>query len=269
MINGRSLAISILSAVLSAAPLICAQDAKPSAPPVAIQELALQPQASLAGLSPQADAIPLTPQPPDLSRYREFQVGMTLPAVAKQTGMELAEVTVIHERPVLIQELDWRPLPSIDSSVAADPVEEIVFSFYNGELFRVAVNYSQDRTEGLSEADLTKAISATYGTAARPGVKTTLTSLSLTDASSDKVIARWESPLYSISLVRSFRMSTFGILLLSKRLDALARTASAEGTRIEEREAPEVERARQKQQIADERTAEATARLANQSAFHP
>ena len=51
MINTRSLSVSILGAVLSAASLICAEDAKPAEaklmlrrPPV-IQELALQPQA--------------------------------------------------------------------------------------------------------------------------------------------------------------------------------------------------------------------------------
>jgi len=50
MTNGRFLAIGILGAVLSG-PLICAQDAKPSAPSVAIQELALQPDTLFAGFS--------------------------------------------------------------------------------------------------------------------------------------------------------------------------------------------------------------------------
>jgi len=264
MSNARSVVISVLGAMLSLAPLICAQDLKPSGS-VAIQELPLQPQALLAGLSFQSDLIP--PQTPDLSRYREFRLGMTLPAVAKQTDMELSDATIIHQRPVLIQEMDWRLPPTLDSSSAPDPVESIVFSFYSGELFRMAVNYAVDRTEGLSEADLIKAISATYGAAARPAGKTTLVSLSLSDVASDQLIARWETAQYSISLVRSSGDSSFGMLLLSKGMNSQARTASAEGTRIEEREAPQREIARQKQQAEDERAAEAKARQANQAAF--
>ena len=269
MINPRTIVIAVLGTVLSAAPLIRAQDLKPSGS-AAIQELALQPQPFLAGLTFQAELIQSPPaQAPDLSRYRDFRLGMTVAEVAKQTNMELTQVTVVHECPALIQQLDWQPLPSIDSSVAADPVEEITFSFYNDELFRMTVNYASERTEGMSEADLIKAISATYGAATRPSRKTTLTSLSLTDVSGDRVIARWETPQYSISLVRSSSDASFGMLLLSKGLNSLARTAAAEGTRIEDREAPEKERARQKQQADDDRAAQAKAKLANQAAFRP
>ncbi|HTS10114.1 MAG TPA: hypothetical protein VMP68_31415 [Candidatus Eisenbacteria bacterium] len=228
MINARSVVIAILGTVLSAAPLIHAQDLKPSGS-AAIRELALQPQPFLADFTFQEDSIPPSAQTPDLSRYRDFRLGMTVAEVAKQTNMELSEVTVIHERPAVIRQLDWQPLPSIDSSVAADPAEEITFSFYNDELFRMTVNYASERTEGLSEADLIKAISATYGAATRPSRKTTLTSLSLTDVSGDRVIARWETPQYSISLVRSSSDASFGMLLLSKGLNSLARTGCGRG----------------------------------------
>ena len=49
-----------------------------------------------------------------------------------------------------------------------DPVKTIVFSFYNGEPFRIAVNYDRDETEGLTTKDMIEAISAKYGTATRP-----------------------------------------------------------------------------------------------------
>ena len=269
MMNLRSVVISFLGAALSLAPLACAQDVGASAPAVAIQELALQPATSLAGLSFPADSAPSSSQTPDLSRYREFRSGMTVAEAAKQINMDLTEVTVIHERPALIQELDWRPLPSIDSSVAADPVEEIIFSFYNDELFRMVVHYAEDKTEGLSEADLIKAISATYGAATRPLGKAALVSLSRADVGSDKLIARWETPQYSVSLVRSSGDSSFGMLLLSKELNSKARTAAAEATRIEEREAPQKQVALLKQQDDDERAAEAKTKLANRAAFRP
>jgi hypothetical protein len=268
MIKARRVLIAILGATLSGAPFICAQVVPPSGS-VAIQELALQPETVLAGLSLQADSTASSARRPDLSRYREFQLGMTLPEVAKQTGTEQSEVTVIHERPVLIQELEWRPLPPIDSSTPPDPVESVRFTFYNGELFRMAVNYAEDRTAGLTEADLIKAISATYGAATRPAGKPTLVFLDHTVIAAGKVVARWESPKYSISLVRSSKDSSFGLLLLSKELNAMAQTASAEGTRIEEREAPQRELARQKQQADDDRAAREKAQQANQAGFRP
>ena len=47
----------------------------------------------------------------DLSKYREFQLGTDLPTVAKQVGASPSQAKVIHRRPVLIQELEWRPQP--------------------------------------------------------------------------------------------------------------------------------------------------------------
>jgi hypothetical protein len=267
MINARSVVVSILGAVLSA-PLIHAQVVQPAGS-VAIQELALQPETVLAGISLQADSIPPAARLPDLSRYREFRFGMTLPEVAKQTNTEQSEVTLIHERPVLIQELEWRPMPPIESSTPPDAVESVTFTFYSGELFRMAVNYAEDRTAGLTEADLIRAISATYGAATRPVGKPALVLLDRTEISAGRVIARWESPQYSISLVRSSNDSSFGLLLLSKALNSMAQTASAEGTRIEVREAPQREIARQKKQADDDRAARATAQQVNQAGFRP
>jgi hypothetical protein len=44
----------------------------------------------------------------------------------------------------------------------------VLFSFYDGELFRIAINYDRHETEGLTADDFIAAISATYGTAERP-----------------------------------------------------------------------------------------------------
>ena len=86
----------------------------------------------------------------DLSRYRNFQFGETLPAVAKQAGLALSDVKLIHERPAVIQELEWPIWLAGGSSPQTDPVKTILFSFYNGELFRIVVNYDRDETEGLT-----------------------------------------------------------------------------------------------------------------------
>ena len=118
MINAHTFLISALGAVLTAASLTCANDLKPSEetvalqPPV-IQELALQPRPVLAfSLRTDALSAPLI-NTPDLSRYREFQFGMNLLAVAKQAEMQPSEARVIHQRPAVIQELEWRPQRSL------------------------------------------------------------------------------------------------------------------------------------------------------------
>ena len=53
-----------------------------------------------------------------------------------------------------------------------DPVKDVLFSFYNGELFRMVVNYDPGKTQGLTNDDMVGAISATYGTPSRPAART-------------------------------------------------------------------------------------------------
>jgi hypothetical protein len=45
----------------------------------------------------------------DLSSYRGFELGMSLNAAVKYSGMDISEVTTIHQRPARIQELTWNP----------------------------------------------------------------------------------------------------------------------------------------------------------------
>ena len=275
MIPIRTLAISVFSAILSATSFVCAQNTEPRQPavalrqPPAIQELELRPQALLA--EPQLAAYPLFPPSiaaPDLSRYREFQLGMSLPAVEKLTTMDPSEATVTYERPALIQKLEWQILPSVDASLPADPVEEVTFSFYNGDLFRIVVSYDQDRTEGLTEADFVKAVSAAYGTFTRPAGKTVLISPFSSSGEGEKVLARWQDSQYSVSLFRSSAYDTgFGILFFSKRLDALAETAAVEAARLEAQAAPQREAERQKKELDDNRTQQRQKKLANKAAF--
>jgi hypothetical protein len=259
-------------AVLSAAPLIGAQDVKTSEPKLSpqsstvIQELQLQPTRFL--MSPlQMDTEMPVIDPQDLSRYREFQLGMNLFAVAKQAGVVPSEVRVIHERPALIQELEWRPQGSLSSSPPADPVSEVLFSFYNGDLFRIVVNYDRHRTEGLTDEDMVNAISAKYGTATRPGAKIILFSSFAVYNDNEKVIARWEDSQYSFNLFRSSYQRAFGMLVFSKQLDALAQAAIVEAIRLDEQEAPQREIERQKQEDEANRAEQDAARLANKAAF--
>jgi len=272
MINTRSLSVSILGAVLLAAPFLCAQDVKPSEesailqrPPV-IQELALLPARSYS-FSPAAYLVSVPSIADlDLSSYRQFQFGTSLASVAKQISMRPSEARVIHQRPAVIQELEWR-LPH--SAGSTDSVDGVLFTFYNGELFRMLVTYDHFRTEGLTDEDMVDAISGKYGTATRPAEKVVLFSSSQVYNDSEKVIARWEDSQYSFNLFRSTYQPTFGMVIFAKGLDTLAQVASVEANRLDEQEAPQREIDSQKKKDAENRAEQAKARIVNKADFRP
>ncbi|HWR15432.1 MAG TPA: hypothetical protein VN577_11435 [Terriglobales bacterium] len=206
----------------------------------------------------------------DLSIYRGFRFGSDLPSVATQTQLNLSDAKTIHSRPALIQELEWHPGRTLgSSSVQPDSVKELLFSFYNGELFQIVVHYDRHQTEGLTDADVIEAISVTYGLAAKPAGKAITFSTSQVYNDSEKVIACWEDEQYSFNLYRSSYEPTFGMIAFSKKLDILARAAVATAIRLDEQEAPQRELARQNAEAKESRLAGEKARSLNKPAFRP
>jgi len=199
----------------------------------------------------------------DLSTYRGFQFGMSLDAAVKQSGMEMSKVTTVHQRPARIQELAWNPEWLFGTSGDTDPVQQVVFSFYNGQLFRMVVNYDNERTEGLRSEDITEAISARYGAASRPAVETLLPSVVFSQGVT--VVACWEDTDYSLNLVQSPYGLRFGFIAFSKRLDSLAQAAIATGIQLDAQEAPE----RQKAEEQNAQSKSDKMRLANKGYFRP
>jgi hypothetical protein len=202
----------------------------------------------------------------DLSKYRKFALGTSLPALLKQTGQDSREVSVDHQSPALIQEMTVWPVDGSYSSSSAnrDPVLQILFSFYNGRLYRMAVTYDRLSMEGLTEDDLVKAISLRYGTGRRFYPEINLVAPDVIE-SADEVIARWESPLNSVSLVQSNGMNSFRLIVLSKQLDAQAETAITSAVKLETDEAPQQEADRQNQEAVDLEAA----RQKNLTGFRP
>jgi hypothetical protein len=202
----------------------------------------------------------------DLSRYRAVQFGMSLPAVAKAMGMAPSDAKLIHQRPAMLQDLAWQPGGFPTTELASDPVKDIRFSFYNGELFRIVATYDRHKTEGLSVEDMIEAISKNYGMAARPDEEIVLPSLS---DETVKVAAKWEDSQYSFDLVRSTYQISFEMVMYSKRLGALAQAASDEAARLDREEAPQRETERVQKQQEVQRIEQERARLANRAAFRP
>jgi hypothetical protein len=186
----------------------------------------------------------------DLSRYRSFSLGTSLAAITKQVGQNAHQVNLIHQSPAVIQQLTHWPMDTSSSPVAADPVSQIVFSFYNGELYRIFVTYNDRATEGITEDDMVQAISARYGTAIRLYPEISLPTYD--DYSQrDKVIARWIDSQNSVSLVSSSSLDSYGLVVVSRGLDAQATAATIESERLDKEEAPQKEIDRQKKEVAD------------------
>ena len=212
-----------------------------------------------------------TLQAQDRSRYRDFQLGSDLRSVAALAKVPASEAKTIHQRPAVIQELEWRPPYFVGGSTAVqkEPVQRILFSFYDDQLFRLVINYDRQRTDGMTASDMIDAISEAYGPALLPRLNTSQGEASQIEAESGLSVAHWGDADYSVALYRSSYASEFRVIVTSPRLEALARTATAQAVRLDEREAPERELARQKQAADDTRASQEKARTANKAAFRP
>jgi hypothetical protein len=200
----------------------------------------------------------------DFSKYRHFTLGMNLTTLLERTGQKVADVKMIHDRPALIQELTWWPPDVPGTSPRSDSVEQVLFSFYNGELYKISVTYDSSSTAGLTEGDMVTAISAKYGPATIVPPEIGLGADSAYDTK-QKPVASWEDAQYSLNLVRSPFSDVLGLVLFSKRANAQAELAMAEAVQLDKQEGPKREAERERKQADDLEMA----RRKNQKSFRP
>jgi hypothetical protein len=186
----------------------------------------------------------------DLSKYRNFSFGMDASSVLKLAEEKPADLITIHEQPALIQELTWYPPVPFASPRRSESVQKVLLSFYNGEMYKMAVTYDSDAVKGLTNEDMMRILSAKYGTATRPAAEVNVPPDD-SNGPTETVIARWEDPQYSLSLFRSSMLDTFEVVSFAKRLNAQAATAIAESVKLERQEAPQREAARVKQEAVE------------------
>ena len=201
-----------------------------------------------------------------LSKYRDFQLGADLPTIAKLTGASPSQAKLIHSRPALVQELEWRP-QSLGASSKAESAEGVIFSFYNGTLFRIAIKYDRYATEGLTAEDFVEAISAMYGTPVKlpPPVKPEKDSY----GDQEEAVVRWEDPQYRFDLLRSSYGPTYTLVGILKSLELPVRAANVEAKRLDDLEAPQREAARAAAEQNAKAAALEKARLINKAKFRP
>jgi hypothetical protein len=202
-------------------------------------------------------------------KYREFQLGSGVASVATVTGAGPADTKIIHQRPALLQDLEWRPrYSSRGSAPQTDPVDHMVFSFYNDQLYRVAVDYDARRTEGMTQADMITAISTTYGVASIPGSRG-VRAAEAQYGETDVALAAWGNTEYSLTLLHVSYQNAFRLIVSSTKLTELARVAGLEAVRLDALEAPQREIARQRKEADDARTTEEAAKRVNLPGFRP
>ena len=182
----------------------------------------------------------------DLSKYRNFSLGMSLADVSKQVDKNPADAMVVHERPALIQQLTWWPPLNYGSSLQAEAVQQMRFSFFNGELYRVAITYDSSATRGLTAEDMVQAMSLKFGTAAKLAGE-----IAETYGTTDKVLARWEDAQFSLNLSRSGLSNNFGLVMLTKQVNTQADAAITQALKLEQQGAPQKEADRMKKAADD------------------
>ena len=74
----------------------------------------------------------------DLGQHRGIRLGSDVLTVAATYGLSAADAKTIIQRPALIQDLEWRFPRFLSASIASDePLNDITFSFYDGQLFSI------------------------------------------------------------------------------------------------------------------------------------
>jgi hypothetical protein len=201
----------------------------------------------------------------DLSRYRAYVLESSLESVIAGSGARAADAKTLHERPAKIQELEWRaPYVSFGSEMA-DPVRGAVFSFCNDALYQIVINYDRDRMDGLTDRDIIESLTAVYGEPLLKSAKNRPPA-ALPDT---VVLAQWDSPGSSLTLLRNSYSTDFQLVLVSKALSTRAQGAIREAGRLDALEAPGRELEQRKKEVADATAARDKTRTTNKAAFRP
>jgi len=198
----------------------------------------------------------------DLTRYRTHVLGAQVTEVIAASGARPEDVKTQHERPAMLQTLEWRPPYTRSDADDADPVESVTFAFVDGQLYEIAVEYDRARIAALTTGDLVAGVAAVYGpqlVSARsgalrgdPGPEGTV------------VLARWADARATVTLVRA-PYGDVRLLLRSTHLGAMAVQAAGAARAQDQVEAP----ARRAASIAAAEAEQKAERNRNRSTFKP
>jgi hypothetical protein len=204
----------------------------------------------------------------DLGTYRDFKIGASTADVAARTSTPERDLKTLHARPALLQELSWQPRYTIGRNPAEhDSVAQIVFSFIDNQLFRMAIDYDRSTTEGLTKDDMIASLSAIYGPRSTRPPAVSRPAFDNLDAQT--VLATWRQDDMTLTLNQSAYRGGFSLVITSIPRETLARKAQAAAVIIDTREAPVREAARAKEQADAAQAAAEKTRTTNKATFKP
>jgi hypothetical protein len=111
-------------------------------------------------------------------------------------------------------------------TVEADSLAEMVLTFYEGRLARMAVTYDRERTQGLTNADLHEGL---YGASLLLSVPTLR---SLSPPAERQTIGRWEDAKTFLLLWREDYQARVGLTITSTASDVALEEAVTEGLQL-------------------------------------
>ncbi len=134
----------------------------------------------------------------------------------------------------------------------------------------MVIDYDHDRTTGMTDMDMIDAISRAYGPQLIAAARKSRVAVPQVEDESGTPLARWGDADYLVVLYRS--TSPAGIpdhRDVAATRGARPNERTRKRSRLDEREAPQREIARQKKDVEDTRASEDKARAANKADFRP
>ena len=201
--------------------------------------------------------------------YRAYAMGDSLLAISRQVGLPVIDATTTPAVSGAVQELRWHArYMRRGTAPSGDPVDRLVFSFYEHRLFRIVIDYAPDRTEGMTESDLVAAVSAIYGAP----VRRTLVSgggVAAPVRTAETVVAQWTRGDQSVALLALQGETAFRLIVVSSALETLARASGAREAPVDRPDWPSIEAARARTAIVGVEPLRQLTRRANIASFVP
>jgi hypothetical protein len=199
------------------------------------------------------------------SQYRGVSIGDSPAAVVAALNATSADVVVVTARPALVEQITWRPNQFFTGRTAPpDALSEMVLTFHRGHLARIVATYERDGTEGLTDADLHAAFSATYGT---PMLEPTPAAAG--PIGGPHTIGRWGDGDTLVVLWRADFPRRISVTISSVADDRLMQATLAAAKRLDAIEAPAWDIVRRTSDEFSKRQRTERARSDNRSTFKP
>lgn len=215
-------------------------------------------------------AVPVSAAEPVYASYRGAWLGDPVSVVVTHFKMSLADVTILQERPTLVQRLTWRPTRFVlDTKGAPESLDEMVFTFHLGRLVRIAVTYASERTEGLTDADLREVFTRSYGIPALVPTRTVSASDIVGPSAAFDIVGQWGDADTLVRLSRPLYPRRIILTVTSIAADRVMLAANRDAPSLYAQDAPVVDSALRVLDETPQRIRTEKARKQNKAAFTP